>query len=171
VDALMIVLRLLHVVLGVFWAGTLFFVAWLLIPSVGDAGPDGAKVMQALQRRGMLNIVPVAALLTILSGLVLYWRVSGGFQPAWSGSPTGMSLGIGAVSAIVAFVIGVFVMRAATLKAGALSQTLAQLTEASAREARMAEIQALRLRAAQAARWVAALLAIAVATMAVARYL
>jgi len=62
-------------------------------------------------------------------------------------------------------------MRAATLKAGALSQTLAQLTEASAREARMAEIQALRLRAAKASRWVAVLLLIAVVTMAVARYL
>lgn len=170
-DVLMIALRLLHVVLGVFWAGTLFFVAWFLIPSVGEAGPDGAKMMQALQRRGMLNIVPVAALLTILSGLVLYWRVSGGFQPAWAGSALGMSLGIGAVAAIVAFIIGVFVMRAATLRAGALTQTVPQLTDASARDARMAEIQGLRMRAATAARWVASLLLIAVVTMAVARYL
>ncbi|MBI2535838.1 MAG: hypothetical protein HYW06_02455 [Gemmatimonadetes bacterium] len=170
-DAFMIVLRLLHVALGVFWAGALFFLAWFLIPSVRDAGPDGAKVVQALQQRGFMNILPAAALLTILSGLILYWRVSGGFQPAWSRSPTGMSLGIGAVASIVGFGIGVGVMRPATLRANALSQTLGQLTEASARDARMAEIQGLRLRAARAARWVASLLLIAVITMAVARYL
>lgn len=170
-DALMIVLRLVHVVLGVFWAGTLFFLAWFLIPSVRDAGPDGAKVVQALQQRRFMDILPVVAVLTILSGLILYWRVSGGFQPEWSRSPLGMSLGIGAVAAIIAFVIGAFVMRPATLKAGALTQTLAQLTDASARDARQAEIQRLRLRAARAARWVASLLVLAVVTMAVARYL
>lgn len=170
-DALMIVLRLLHIVLGVFWAGALFFLAWFLIPSVRDAGPDGAKVVQALQQRGFMNVLPVVALLTILSGVILMWRVSGGFQPEWSRSPLGMSLGIGAVVGVVAFVIGAGVMRPATMKANALSQTMAQLAEASARDARMAEIQSLRLRAAGAARWVAALLVITVVTMAVARYL
>src|SRR5574341_275399 len=92
-DALMVTMRLLHVVLGVFWAGALFFHAWFLIPSVRDAGPDGAKALQALQQRGFMNVLPIAALLTILSGVYLMWRVSAGFQPAWSRSPTGMSLG------------------------------------------------------------------------------
>ena len=170
-DALMIVLRLLHVVLGVFWAGALFFLAWFLIPSVRDAGPEGGKVVQALQRRGFMTIVPIAAIVTILSGVVLMWRVSVGFQPEWSRSPTGMALGIGAVAAIIGFGIGVGVMRPATMKAGALAETLSQLTDASARGARLAEVQALRMRSAKAARWVAGLLAIAVATMAVARYL
>ena len=170
-DALMIVMRLLHVVLGVFWAGALFFMAWFLIPSVGEAGPDGAKVVQALQRRGIMTVLPIAAITTILSGLVLMWRVSAGFQPEWSRSPTGMALGIGAVAAIVGFGIGLGVMRPAQMKAGALAETLATLTDPGARGTRMAEIQALRLRSGKAARWVAALLVISVATMAVARYL
>jgi len=171
VDLLMIVMRLLHVGLGVFWAGALFFMAWFLIPSVRDAGPEGAKVVQALQRRGFMTILPIAAIVTILSGVVLMWRVSAGFQPAWSRSPTGMAVGIGAVAAIIGFGIGVAVMRPATMKAGALAETLGTLADAGARDARMAEIQALRMRAAKAAQWVAGLLAIAVVTMAVARYL
>ena len=170
-DALMIVLRLVHVVLGVFWAGTLFFLAGFLIPSVQDAGPEGGKVVQALQRRRFMDILPVVAVFNILSGLILYWRVSGGFRPEWSRSPMGMSLGIGAVASIVAFAVGAGVMRPATLKAGALTQTLAQLTDAAARDARQAEIQRLRMRSALAARWVASLLGVAVITMAVARYL
>ena len=34
---LIITLRLLHIVLGVFWAGTLVFFAAFLVPSVKDA--------------------------------------------------------------------------------------------------------------------------------------
>lgn len=170
-DAFMIALRLLHVVLGVFWAGALFFMAWFLIPSVQDVGPDGAKVVQRLQQRGFMNIVPIAAVITILSGVGLMWRVSAGFQPAWSRSPTGMALAIGAVAGIIAFAVGVGVMRPATMKAGALTLALAELKDASARDARMAEIQALRARSATAARTVAVLLLVAVAAMAVARYL
>jgi uncharacterized membrane protein len=169
-DAIMILMRLLHVGLGVFWAGALFFMAWFLIPSVREAGPDGAKVVQALQRRGFMTLVPISAIITILSGLVLMWRVSAGFQPEWSRSPTGMALGIGAVAAIIGFGIGIGVMRPATMKAGALAETLGKL-EAGARDARMAEVQALRMRSAKAAQWVAGLLTIAVVTMAVARYL
>lgn len=167
----MLIMRLLHVGLGVFWAGALFFMAWFLIPSTRDVGPDGAKVVIALQRRGFMNVLPTTAVLTILTGLVLMWRVSAGFQPAWSRSPGGMSLGIGAVAAIVAFGIGVGIMRSATLKANALTQIVAQLTDVAAKEARVADIQALRMRAARAARWVAGLLAITVVTMSVARYL
>ena len=167
----MVVMRLLHVVLGVFWAGALFFMTFFLAPSVADAGPDGAKVVQAMLRRGVMTIMPIAAITTILSGLVLMWRVSAGFQPAWARSPTGMALGIGAVAAIIAFGIGIAVMRPAQMKAAALAATMGQLTNAKEREARMAELQALRLRSARASQWVAGLLALTVVTMAVARYL
>jgi hypothetical protein len=82
-----------------------------------------------------------------------------------------MALGLGAVASIVAFVIGVSIMRPATLKAGALAQSLPRVTDPAARDTRQAEVQGLRARAADAANWVAALLGLAVAAMAVARYL
>ena len=52
------------------------------------------------------------------------------------------------IAAIVAFVVGVFVMRAATLRAGALDQSLEQLPQGPARDAQLAQVQALRRRAA-----------------------
>jgi hypothetical protein len=78
---------------------------------------------------------------------------------------------VGAAAAIIAFVIGISVMRPSMMKAGALAQAVSQLTDAAARDARQAEIQRLRARAASAANWVAWLLVISVAAMAVARYL
>ncbi len=170
-NTFMITLRLVHIVLGVFWAGTIFFFVIFLEPSVRAAGPDGARVMQGLQRRGFLNILPLIAGLTILSGIALYWRVSAGLNPTWITSSVGISLTVGGLASVLAFVIGVFVMRRAALRAAALGAALQQSPNGPAQDALQAEIQALRLRARTSARWVAALLAIAVATMAVGRYL
>jgi hypothetical protein len=163
-------MRLLHIVLGVFWAGTLFSVALFLQPALRDAGPDGAKVMGGLLKRRFFDTMPIVALLTLLSGSWLYWHASNGFESAYMGSGTGMAQGIGALSAIAAFVLGVFVMRASTLRAVALGAAAAQAAPAE-KEAMMAQIQALRMRAGIAGRVVAVLLLIAAAAMAVARYL
>jgi len=167
----MILLRLIHILCGVFWAGTLIFVVTFLEPSVRAAGPEGARVMQALLRRHYLNIMPVIAALTILSGLDLLRRVSGGFHPSWFGSAPGLTLTAGSVVSVIAFAIGVFVMRPATLRIGGLMAEAAAAPEGPPRDAIVARAQALRRRSSLAARWVASLLAIAVVTMAIARYL
>lgn len=164
-------LRVIHIVCGVYWAGTLLFVATFLEPSIRAVGPDGAKVMQALMRRRYLDVMPVVALLTILTGLDLYRRVSAGFSMVWITSRPGMSITIGAVAALIAFAVGVGVMRPAAKKIGPLGQTTQQLPEGPERDVRLAELQGLRRRTALAGRWVAGLLAIAVIGMAAARYL
>ena len=166
---LLMLLRLAHILFGIFWVGAVVFIALYLIPSVRDAGPDGAKVMQALQRRHVLEIVPTAAVLTILSGLWLFWRDSAGHSQ-WAQTPMGKSLSLGALCAILGFVIGVFVMRAATIQAGKLAASLDGLPQGPEKDARAARIQRLRLRAAVSARGVAALLTLAPAFMAVARH-
>jgi hypothetical protein len=168
---LVVTLRLLHIVLGAFWAGTLIFFAVFLIPSVREVGPDGAKVMAALQRRRFLEVMPAVAVLTILSGIWLYWRISGGFTSVWVTSPSGLALGIGGVLAIVAFLVGVGIMRQASLRAAALAKQVATSPEGPERSAQLAIVQQLRSRSVTAGRVVAALLALVTALMAVARYL
>ena len=169
-DILMITLRLLHILFGVFWVGVMVFNAFFLGPSISEAGPDGAKVMGGLMRRHFLDIIPLAAATSILSGAWLFWKVSGGFQPIWLHSATGMTLGFGAVMALTAFTIGMTVARPSMLRAMALGQAAAQ-APAAEREAKLASAQALRIRGAAASRLVALLLVLAVAAMAVARYL
>jgi hypothetical protein len=169
-DVTVVLLRLIHILTGVFWAGTLIFFVTFLEPSVRDAGPGGAGVMQGLMRRHYLNIMPIIAGLTILSGADLMRRVSGGFAAEWFGSPLGMTLSVGSGAALVAFVIGVGVMRPAALRVGRLAKAAAETTEPAMQEARQAEIHGLRRRSMLAARWVAAMLTGAVACMAVARY-
>lgn len=165
----MIVLRAVHILFGVFWAGAVFVMVGYIGPAIGDVGPDGGKVMAALLKRKLFNAMPGAATLTILSGLWLYGRVGRGVGRAFFASHMGMTLGTGAVLSLVAWVIGLAIMRPSMMKAMALSQSLAQLPEAE-RGAVMAQVQQLRNRGAAAGRAVAVLLVAAVLTMAVARY-
>jgi hypothetical protein len=163
--------RILHVGLGVFWAGTIFFVVFFLEPSIRSVGPEGGRVMQALQKRGFLVILPMVALLTILSGAYLYGRLLSESGAGWITTPYGGALTIGGVAALLAFGQGFFLMRPATLKVAELSALLAGDQEAGEREATLAEIGAMRSRSRTHARWVALWLGISVLTMAMARYL
>jgi uncharacterized membrane protein len=165
-----LVLRLIHIVCGVYWAGTLMFAATLLQPSVADVGPDGGKVMQALLRRRFLEYIPIMAALTILSGIELLRRVSGGFSASFFGTTAGMTLSTGALAALIAFTIGMSVVRPSAKRAGPLAQQAQQLPEGPERDAAMAQVQRLRQRMKTGGRMVAALLLIAVIGMAAFRY-
>jgi uncharacterized membrane protein len=169
-DPILILLRVAHVVGGVFWAGALLFVVHFLEPAVRDTGPDGARVMQALQKRRYLDVVPAMAALTLLSGFGLYWRAFGRLHPGPGASGAELTLGIGGLAALVAFVIGMTLMRPSALRIGRLGAELA-LAPPDRKEACAEEIARLRARMRRAGRWVAALLGIAIVSMAVGRYL
>ncbi|HUP21069.1 MAG TPA: hypothetical protein VM778_14115 [Gemmatimonadota bacterium] len=167
---MMLALRIIHIGAGVFWAGSVIFLSFYLMPAVGRAGPDGGRVMQELQKGRLMQVLPAAALATILSGAWLMWTLSGGFHPRFFGSGYGVSLTIGAVASIIAFLIGVTVMRSAQLRMTELAPRIA--TAADDERARIgAEVAALRARSGRASRAVAWLLVVAVLTMAAARYL
>ena len=170
-DGTMILLRLLHVVLGAYWAGTIIFTALYLDPSVRAVGPPGGQVMAQMIKRGHLTVMPVVALVTILTGVELLRRMSGGFDPGWMRSDHGMTLSVGALAAIAAFLIGVFVMRSASLRVMALMQQAMQTPEGPDRDKLIATAAPLRARVTASLRVVATLLGVAIAAMAVAQYM
>lgn len=155
-DPLVIVLRLVHVVAGAIWVGMATFATYYLQPAIQETGPDGGKVMAAIQRRGVMTVMPILAVATLISGLWLYMRAAGDQHAAFARSGTGIAFGIGGLAAIVAWLIGMFVMRPAMMKAATATS---------------AEAQSLRARASGAGKAVTHLLFLAVAAMAVARYI
>ena len=149
-DWLILVLRLVHVGGGALWVGMMVFMVCFLTPAIAEAGPqEGGKLMAALQRRRIMVIMPVIALLTIGSGIWLMLRVYGG--------RAGMALNLGAAATILAFLIGIIFMRPAMMRATVTTDP--------------AEAQRLRARGAKLGRVVAWLLLFALGAMAVARYL
>lgn len=170
-DPLLLTLRILHIVLGSVWVGIVVFNTFFLGPAIAEVGPDGGKVMAALQKRGMLTFLPIISLITLLSGVWLLWIASVGFDPHYFHSRAGHAFSVGGGLAIVAYLVGITLMRPSLLRAGALAQGMSQVTDEAERTARGAEIQRLRGRARSSGQVVATLLVLATAAMAVGRYL
>lgn len=170
-DPLVIVLRFVHVVFGAIWVGMVVFATFFMMPAVQEVGPDGGKVMAAIQRRGLMTVMPLLALGALISGVWLYIRAAAGMHAEFARSPVGMAFGLGGLAAIVAWLLGVAVLRPSMMKAMALGQSLGASAGAEERQRVMGEAQRFRARAASAGRATAYLLLFSVTAMAVARYL
>lgn len=115
-NALMIVLRLLHIVGGVFWVGTAIFTRFFLVPSVAATAESGQAFMRHLTTKtGLTTRVTLASYLTVVSGALLYWIDSQGFTSAWQTSGAGVGFGLGALTGLFGFGFGQVVGRNASL--------------------------------------------------------
>jgi hypothetical protein len=108
-------------------------------------------------------------ILTILSGLTLYWNDSVGFSSAWLSSGPGRTYGIGAVLAIITGVLGMAVNIPTTKRLAAI-MAAARESGGPPSAGQAAEIQRLQARLTLATNIAAVLLVLAASTMAVARY-
>jgi uncharacterized membrane protein len=170
-DPLMLfIFRILHVVLGVFWVGSVLFMAAFLTPSVRAAGPAGGAVMQQLLGvRGLPRWLMGAAILTVLSGVGLYWHDSGGFQSAWLGSGSGRVFGLGGVLGIAAVSLGMAINAPTARRLSELSVRLQGAGRPPSGE-EQATLLALQTRLSRASTATAVLLLLATLMMAIARY-
>lgn len=167
----LIVLRLVHILGGIFWLGSGLFTTFFLLPALGRVGPGTAgPVMGALQQRRLFTVLPVVAMLTILSGLRLFQIVSAGFAPMYMSSRTGQTFLWSGIAAVAAFLLSLVVARPAMVRAGQLGAAAASLPE-DQRAGRLAEVDRLRRRSTLASIVAMVLLIGAAAGMAVARYL
>jgi hypothetical protein len=160
-DLLTIILRIAHIGLGAVWVGMMFMNVVFLSPIMREIGPGAGPVMQGLQRRKFMIFMPVVALLTIIAGAWLVFRVWGGFGPIMD-SRAGQMLMVGATLAILAFLMGVIVMRPIMMKSAALAQ--------SGRPEDRAELEKLRDKGSVLSWVILTMLLLATAAMAVARY-
>lgn len=163
-------LRILHIVVGVLWVGTVVFMAAFLTPSVRASGPGGGAVLQQLMGARRLPLWLMGAMaVTLLSGLGLYWRDSAGFQSAWLASGAAKTFGLGAAVAIGASVLGVAVNMPAGRR---LAEIVGRLQSAGRPPTpeEQATLAALQVRLGRASVVAAVLLVIATLLMAIARY-
>jgi uncharacterized membrane protein len=170
--AYLIVLRLIHIFAGVFWAGTTFFIVSSLGPTARASGPEGGQFMLRLTGRvgRMTLFMGLAATLSALSGILLYERVSGGFAAGWITSGPGLALTVGGVAGIVGWIVGYLVIARSSMRLTALATEI-QAGRGPPSPEQAAEMQALREKQSQGGIWVAILLVVAVTGMAVAQYI
>ncbi len=125
-DWLQIILRVIHIGAGIFWVGSATFLLVFVEPAVHAVGPAAGPLMAHMsQVRKMPMVISVSAILTIVAGVWLYWRDTAGFEPDIVTTGPGIGFGIGGLAAIVAFVVGVTMVRPRVARMGALGGAMA----------------------------------------------
>jgi uncharacterized membrane protein len=163
---LTLVLRLVHIVSGVFWAGTAMFFFFVLGPAMNATGDVGRKFGQYLVLKArMTAVIASTAGLTVMAGLSLYLIDSGGLTSPWMTSGAGIGFALGGLAGLVAFVLGIMFGR----NNDALAKIGSQLQGLPSPE-QMANIQGIQRRQKTIGLIMIIALFIAVACMATARY-
>ena len=166
-NTLIIVLRLIHIIGGVFWVGTSLLFDFFLIPSIRASGEVGQKFLGYLiiTKTHLGEVHGISAILTVLAGAGLYWIDSQGFASAWTRSAAGLGFGIGAIFGFIGVITGVL----GALPLRTLAETAAQIQESPTPQ-QMDKIQAAQKRLLFISRIDSAVLILALIFMATARY-
>jgi uncharacterized membrane protein len=163
-------MRLVHVVGGVLWVGAAALYLFMITPSVKATAPASMKFLQYfIVRKKYPAYMGISSTLTILSGAVLVWFSSGGQLSAWITTGPGLGFTIGALASLATVPIGFGVISPRAGRIGALS-TQIEVSGGPPSQEQLAELARLdhQLHTAEVVDFV--LLAIALVTMATARY-
>jgi uncharacterized membrane protein len=169
VNYLMITMRIIHIFSGVFWAGTSFFMLSFVTPTVIATGQEGQKFMQQLAFRSRFTTAMLAvAILSVLSGLVMYWEIFE-FRLTALSSGYGLMLTLGAIAGLIGFFTGYFMQNRTTRKMKLLSSTITDSGAPPSPE-QQAEMKSLSETVAKGGQITSVFLALALLGMSVAQY-
>lgn len=164
------ILRLVHIIAGVFWVGSVMFLSLLLAPTLRAVGPGAGPVMNQLVKvRKMPMVMMVAALATIVAGIWLLMIDSAGQPAVFMRSGTGRTFSIGGALAILGFIVGMAVNVPASRRLAVIGGAVAARGGPPTAE-ESAELQRLQGRMSVASQIVMVLLVLATGAMAIARY-
>lgn len=162
---ILIVLRLVHIVAGTFWAGSALMLTLIILPGTRKAGPGNERVLPMAQ---ISQAMSISTLLTTVAGLLLYWLVSHFPRPEsparWPRPHPRWLAGL------AAFLIGLLTTGPCCKKIGALTGQI-QAAGGPPKPEQAAEMGRLQARLAASSMWSTILATAALVLMAVARYL
>lgn len=168
-QAVILVLRLLHIVNGAFWFGGVVVTGFFLLPTVLATPPIGGQFAGALvQRTRLPDVLIWAGVLTVLSGLLLYWDFYA--DASWSSFGPHIVYAIGAAFALVALALALGIAKPAATQLGALGRTI-QAQDSPPTPEQSGERDAIMGRLAKIAATNGVLLAVAAICMAIGRYM
>lgn len=167
----LLILRVIHVVIGVCWAGAIVFIAAFLLPALRAAGPAAAPVMAHLtQVRKMPNYLIGMGILTLLSGTALFWNDSVGFNESWMQTGPGRTFSVGGTLGVIVLLMGLTINVPTSKRLGAISGAVQEAGGVPTAE-QAAEIVRLQGRLYTVMRIAAVMLVLAATAMSVARYI
>jgi uncharacterized membrane protein len=154
---LLLLARVLHILGGVIWAGSMFALSFGVMPIGARYAAEGSGRWTGLVMRRLGPVSGISAVITVLSGFYLFAMLHSGNH-----SVSGMVLGTGSAAGVLSLLVGVLIGRPAGMRLSEL-----QMNPAAADKTQLASLQR---RAALSSRVAGILLGLAVLSMAAFRY-
>ena len=124
----LIVLRFVHVVASVCWAGGGFTTFLFVGPTAKDLDPMGTQFIAHMAGKRRFNIFMVVnSTLTVFSGALLLWASTGGDLKTYLQTGPGLGFVLGSIAGVVVYFVGLFGVGMPT---GKLSQIGAEIQKA-----------------------------------------
>jgi hypothetical protein len=165
-----LVLRATHILFAGVWIGSTVYSSLLLTPVIEESGSAGGQVMMRLGRRGLDVYMRALGMTTIVTGLYLLWRFTGGFDPAVAATHAGVAFGVGGLAGLAAGVVGAAVIGRSAGQVMKILTDATSMADGPAKGALLQRAAGLRHRIKAATRVVMVLQATALVLMAVGHY-
>jgi hypothetical protein len=165
-----VAVRALHILVAALWVGAGLFLTLFLMPTLRQLGTGGGPVHDGLERRGMGGFMAAIAVLTVLSGVWLYWQMTSGFDRGVIASNRGIMYGLGGLAGLLAAIIGGAFIGRGLKQIRELGRRLAELADDAERDAHLQMLARLRRRTARASQCDSVLLVAALLLMTLGHY-
>jgi uncharacterized membrane protein len=166
----LLVLRFIHIVASVCWAGGGFIFFLFVEPTAKALAPMGMQFVQhmAVKRRFSIFMV-VSSTLTVLSGALLLWQDASGHWLAWIQSGPGLGFTLGSIVGVVVYFVGMFGVNPRAIKLAKIGDEI-QAAGGPPTPAQAAELQMLDRQMSTLSLVDFVLVALSLALMATARF-
>jgi uncharacterized membrane protein len=103
----MLVLRFIHIIASVCWAGGGFIFFLFIEPTAKALAPTGIQFIQFMVTKRRFNIfMVVSSALTVLSGALLIWLVTNGQLLNYMNTGPGLGFTLGSIAGIAVYFVG-----------------------------------------------------------------
>lgn len=105
----LIVLRFVHVVASVCWAGGGFITYLFVEPTAKSLAPMGRQFIQQMAGKHRFNtFMVVSSTLTVLSGALLLWYATSGGLGSYVSTGPGLGFALGSLIGVAVYFVGMF---------------------------------------------------------------
>ena len=161
-------LRAIHILGGVFWAGSAMTLYGFVMPTAAATRPESGKFIQHFAAAsGITAWMTIASLMTVVAGLALASPLGGAIVPGMMRTPRGIALSLGMLLGLATFLEGQFVSAPAGRKLGAIGHAIAEAggTPSAEQLEQMGELQAKLTRSGTRGAWMLGLTTVLMAVL------
>jgi len=113
----LIILRLIHVLASLGWAGGSAIFYLFVEPTAKALEPTGMEFVQYMVTRRRFSLfMVICSTLTVLSGVLLIWQVAGGQLLTWMKTGPGLGFTLGSLAGLVVYLIGLLGVNTRAMK-------------------------------------------------------